>query len=172
MKSEARKFWLTRSTATRAESSARLISSFHSLPGWIAWSSHSLIKPSNEGLQGEGQPIAPPHVFVAVADQHLVADRRQHRCSCPRHCNGLPHQGRKRGIRRWAVLHAPKDVDGDGRLTVAYVRRDSMSFPSGYLGAIDQGTSSTRFIIFDDSTRIVAESQSGARADLSAARLA
>jgi glycerol kinase len=28
-----------------------------------------------------------------------------------------------------------------------------------YLGAIDQGTSSTRFIIFDDSTRIVAESQ-------------
>jgi glycerol kinase len=28
-----------------------------------------------------------------------------------------------------------------------------------YLGAIDQGTSSTRFIIFDDATRIVAESQ-------------
>jgi len=28
-----------------------------------------------------------------------------------------------------------------------------------YLGAIDQGTSSTRFIIFDESTRIVAESQ-------------
>ena len=28
-----------------------------------------------------------------------------------------------------------------------------------YLGAIDQGTSSTRFIIFDDSTRVVAESQ-------------
>ena len=28
-----------------------------------------------------------------------------------------------------------------------------------YLGAIDQGTSSTRFIIFDDSTRIVADSQ-------------
>ena len=28
-----------------------------------------------------------------------------------------------------------------------------------YLGAIDQGTSSTRFIVFDDSTRIVAESQ-------------
>jgi glycerol kinase len=28
-----------------------------------------------------------------------------------------------------------------------------------YVGAIDQGTSSTRFIIFDDSTRIVAESQ-------------
>ena len=28
-----------------------------------------------------------------------------------------------------------------------------------YLGAIDQGTSSTRFIVFDESTRIVAESQ-------------
>ena len=28
-----------------------------------------------------------------------------------------------------------------------------------YLGAIDQGTSSTRFIIFDDSTRIVADAQ-------------
>jgi glycerol kinase len=28
-----------------------------------------------------------------------------------------------------------------------------------YVGALDQGTSSTRFIIFDDSTRIVAESQ-------------
>jgi glycerol kinase len=28
-----------------------------------------------------------------------------------------------------------------------------------YLGAIDQGTSSTRFIIFDEFTRIVAESQ-------------
>ena len=28
-----------------------------------------------------------------------------------------------------------------------------------YVGAIDQGTSSTRFIIFDESTRIVAESQ-------------
>ncbi len=28
-----------------------------------------------------------------------------------------------------------------------------------YLGAIDQGTSSTRFIVFDQSTRIVAESQ-------------
>ena len=27
------------------------------------------------------------------------------------------------------------------------------------VGAIDQGTSSTRFIIFDDSTRIVAEAQ-------------
>ena len=30
---------------------------------------------------------------------------------------------------------------------------------STYIGAIDQGTSSTRFIIFDDDTRIVAESQ-------------
>jgi glycerol kinase len=28
-----------------------------------------------------------------------------------------------------------------------------------YLGAIDQGTSSTRFIVFDESTEIVAESQ-------------
>src|SRR5688572_24976142 len=28
-----------------------------------------------------------------------------------------------------------------------------------YLGAIDQGTSSTRFIVFDESTRIVTESQ-------------
>ena len=28
-----------------------------------------------------------------------------------------------------------------------------------HVGAIDQGTSSTRFIIFDESTRIVAESQ-------------
>src|SRR5207247_8138813 len=28
-----------------------------------------------------------------------------------------------------------------------------------YIGAIDQGTTSTRFIVFDESTRIVAESQ-------------
>ncbi len=40
-----------------------------------------------------------------------------------------------------------------------------------YLGAIDQGTSSTRFIVFDESTRIVAEVADGARADLPAAWL-
>ena len=34
------------------------------------------------------------------------------------------------------------------------------TFVPTYLGAIDQGTSSTRFIICDDSTRIVGESQS------------
>jgi glycerol kinase len=28
-----------------------------------------------------------------------------------------------------------------------------------YIGAIEQGTSSTRFIVFDESTRVVAESQ-------------
>ena len=42
-------------------------------------------------------------------------------------------------------------------------------FVPTFLGAIDQGTSSTRFIVFDESTRIVAESQHRTRADLSAA---